>query len=111
MIIKLQSNETDSSFGWLFSYKTLFEHISHHSIKMHYLYINTGRAAIFLCMRELSNTKTDLAVPRRKSAFGQKCLKSNHQNLMIYLKNVSTMPTPNADSLFHVIVSIILIYL
>ena len=25
------------------------------------------------CKRELRNTKTDLTVPRRKSAFGQKC--------------------------------------
>ena len=25
------------------------------------------------CKRELRNTKTDLVVPRRKSAFGQKC--------------------------------------
>ena len=38
-------------------------------------------------------------------------LKSNHQNLMKYPKNVSTMPTPNADSLFHVIVNIALICL
>ena len=76
------------------------------------------------CKRELRNTKTDLAVPRRKSAFSQKCfhirmlnygaifqLKSNHQILMKYSKNVSTMPTPNADSLIHVIVSITLICL
>ena len=49
--------------------------------------------------RELRNTKTDLVVPHRKSAFGQKCfskkvrnggmlvqLKSNHQRLIIHPK-------------------------
>ena len=73
------------------------------------------------CKRELHNTKTDLAVPRRKSAFGQKCFSYKGAKLWNDLsvevkssksykifKNVSTMPTPNADSLFHVIVSIIL---
>ena len=34
-------------------------------------------------------------------------LKSNRQNLMKYSKNVSTMPTPNADSLFRVTIGII----
>ena len=78
-----------------------------------------------VCKRELRNTKTDLTVPRRKSAFGQKCFSYKGANLwndlsvevksskcyMKYSKNVSTMPTPNADSLFHVIVSITLICL
>ena len=38
-------------------------------------------------------------------------LKSNHHILMKYSKHVSTMQTPNSDSLFHVIVSIALICL
>ena len=74
------------------------------------------------CKRELHNTKTHLAVPRRKSAFGQKCfsvkgaklwndLSVEVKSLKSYeiFKNVSTMPTPNADFLIHVTVSITLI--
>ena len=35
------------------------------------------------CKRELRNTKTDLAVPRRKLAFGQKCfLCLKNENIM-----------------------------
>ena len=73
------------------------------------------------CKRELCNTKTDLAVPRCKSAFGQKGSSYKGDKLWNDLsvevkssksyeifKKVTTMPTPNADSLFRVIVSITL---
>ena len=69
------------------------------------------------CNNEVRNTKTDLAVSLRKSAFGQKCfsyegaqlwndLSVKVKSLKSYeiFKNVSTVSTPNADSLFHVIV-------
>ena len=38
-------------------------------------------------------------------------LKSKHQNLMKYSKNVSTIPTRKADSFFHVIARVTLICL
>ena len=74
--------------------------------------------------RKLGDTKTDLPVPRPESAFGQKCFSYKGAKLWNDLsvevissrsyeifKNVSTMPTPNADSFFRVIVSITLICL
>ena len=115
--------------GW----PTINELIESENLKMVYKSVN-NQAPIYLtemfvrlsdaCKRELRNTKTDLVVPRRKSAFGQKCfhirvlnygtmvrLKSNHQNRMKYSKNESTMPTSNNDSLFHDIASIAFICL
>ena len=66
------------------------------------------------CKRELGHTITDLVVPRRKSAFGQKCFSYKGAKLWNNLsvevkssksyeifKNESTMPTSNADSLFR----------
>ena len=64
--------------GW----PTINELIESETLKMVYKSVN-NQAPIYLtemfvrlsdaCKRELRNTKTDLAVPRRKSAFGQKC--------------------------------------
>ena len=65
--------------GW----PTINELIESETLKMVYRSVN-DQAPIYLtemfarlsdtCKRELRNTKTDLTVPRRKSAFGQKCL-------------------------------------
>ena len=102
--------------GW----PTINELIESETLKKVYKSVN-NQAPIYLtemfvrlsdaCKRELRNTKTDFAVPRRKSAFGQKCfsykcaklwndlsVEVKSSNLMKYSKNVSTMPTPNADS-------------
>ena len=64
--------------GW----PTINELIESETLKMVYKSVN-NQAPIYLtemfvrlsdaCKRELRNTKTNLAVPRRKSAFGQKC--------------------------------------
>ena len=77
-----------------------------------------------VCKRELRNTKTDLAVPRRKSAFGKKSFSykgaklwndlsvevktsKSYEIFKIRINNANT----DADSLFHVIKSITLICL
>ena len=116
--------------GW----PTINELIESETLKMVYKSVN-NQAPIYLtemfvrlsdaCKRELRNTKTDLAVPclvanrlSARNAFHIRVLnygtifrlKSNNQNRMKYSKNVSTMPTPNADSLFHDIASIALIF-
>ena len=68
--------------GW----PTINELIESETLKTVYKSVN-DQAPIYLtemfarlsdtCKRELRNTKTDLTVPRRKSAFGQKCFSYN----------------------------------
>ena len=92
------------------------------TLKMVYKSVNdqapTYLAAMFVKLsdsskRELRNTKTDLAVPRCKSAFGQKCFsykgaklwndlstKVKHPKRTKYSKNVSATSAVNASSLF-----------
>ena len=77
----LQSYYIIRKLGW----PTINELIESETLKMVYKSVN-NQAPIYLtemfvrlsdaCKRELRNTETDLAVPRRKcrkSAFGQKC--------------------------------------
>ena len=107
------------------------ELIESETLKMVYKSVN-NQAPIYLtemffrlsdaCKRELRNTKTDLSFlvenrPLARNAFHIRVLnygtifklQSNHQNRMKHSKKISTMPTPNADSLFYDIASIALI--
>ena len=76
--------------GW----PTINELIESETIKMVYKSVN-NQAPIYhtemfarlsdICKRELCNTKTDLTVPRRKSAFSQKCFSYKGAKLWNYL--------------------------
>ena len=104
--------------GW----PTIYELIESETLQMVYRSVNEHAPAypaeMFVKLsdsgtRELRNTRTDLVIPRCKSAFGQKCVsykgtklwndlstKVNASNTYeVFKKNVSATSTVNASSL------------
>ena len=117
-----------------FDWPTINELIESETLKMVYKSLNeqapTYLTEMFarlsgLSKRELRNTKTDMAAPHRKSAFGQECfsykaaktvegsLNRNKitQNLCTIQNNVQATSMVIVNSISHAMVSVILICL